>query len=234
MSEFSILETVAGRALLKRSERKTLAISVLPDGTLELIAPIDTDDASILARVSRRANWIDRQRRTFASMNAVRAPRRYVSGATHRYLGRQYRLRVHTSDENSVRLRGAYFEIQTSKSDSKSVQQLLEAWFRTKAQTQFEKRIAKWIPWCARNGLPTPQVRVRKMPKRWGSAHPSGHIALNPELIHAPSACIDYVIAHEVCHLMFPSHGADFFRLLELQCPNWKTLKARLERSEIF
>ena len=69
------------------------------------------------------------------------------------------------------------------------------------------------------------------MPKRWGSAWKDGTIALNPELIRAPSACVDYVITHEICHLKHPDHGPRFRALLQQLCPDWVTLKARLEKS---
>jgi predicted metal-dependent hydrolase len=69
------------------------------------------------------------------------------------------------------------------------------------------------------------------MPKRWGSSHRDGRIYLNPELVKAPAICVDYVIAHEICHLKHPQHDRAFFRLLGEVFPNWQAVKARLERS---
>jgi predicted metal-dependent hydrolase len=67
------------------------------------------------------------------------------------------------------------------------------------------------------------------MPKRWGSAHPDGRVYLNPDLVKAPPLCIDYVIAHEVCHLKHPQHDRAFFHLLDQVCPDWRRIKTRLE-----
>lgn len=231
MSEFETLETPAGPALLKKTDRRTLAISVLPDGTLELTAPLDSDESSILAKVSKRKRWIERQQRTFADMNATRRPRRYVSGATHRYLGKQYRLKISAGGEGSVRLKGAYFHVVSKSGRKEEIEKLLKAWFRDKAKQQFARRIAEWLPWCRRNQLPEPKLVLRRMPKRWGSAGKSGRIVLNPELVHAPSACIDYVIAHEICHLKHPDHSPLFFKLLSSVLPDWRERKERLERS---
>ena len=230
MSKLKTLKTSAGPALLKRTDRRTLAISVLPDGTLELTAPLDTDELSILEKVGKRQRWIERQRRAFADMNATRRPRRFVSGATHRYLGKQYRLKILVGGENSVRLKGVYFQVVSRSGRKDEIKNLLEAWFRDKARHQFTRRISEWLPWCQRNHLPEPKLVLRRMPKRWGSAGRNGHIALNPELIHAPSACIDYVIAHEICHLKHPNHSPAFIRLLASNLPHWRSLKARLER----
>lgn len=229
MSKLEIIDTAAGPAQLKRSNRKTLAITVLPDGTLELVAPEHASLDLILPRIEKRAAWIRTQRRTFREMNAARPTLRYVNGATHRYLGRQYRLKLAQGEPTQVLLRGAYLHVTTSTGVEVEIQEALEAWYRRHAQEQFEKRLIPWIGWCQQRKLPKPHFRLRSMPKRWGSALQSGTIYLNPELIQAPSACIDYVITHEICHLKHPDHGPKFRALLQQLCPDWKRLKARLE-----
>ena len=188
MSESEIIETPAGPAQLKRTNRKTLAISVLPDGTLELVAPVHAPIELILPRVEKRAAWIRTQRRTFREMNATRPTLRYVNGATHRYMGRQYRLKLAKGEPEQVALRGAYLHIMTPKGSEIEIIDALEAWYRRHAQEQFEKRLIPWIGWCQQRKLPKPRFCLRSMPKRWGSALKSGTIYLNPELIQAPSA----------------------------------------------
>lgn len=224
------LATPAGPAVLCRSDRTTLAISVLPDGTLELVAPHDSTEAEIVARVGKRLRWIVRQRTAFAAMNRDRMPLRYESGATHRYLGRQYRLKISRGTPMSVRLVGAYFRITTSSGSAAEAETALSAWLRGKAVEQFTARLAKWERWCAARKLPVPRLRLLRMPKRWGSSHRDGRIYLNPELVKAPALCIDYVIAHEICHLKHPQHDRAFFKLLDQTVPNWRAIKARLEQ----
>lgn len=229
MSDSSIIETAAGLALLRRSNRRTLEISVMPNGSLVLVAPIDSKENEIMLKVAKRLRWISRQRTVFADMYRNRAPLRYESGATHRYLGRQYRLKVEEGMPKNVKLIGGYFRIRVLSKDPKSVENALEGWMRTKAREQFSIRLTKWEPWCLARGLPRPQLRLLKMPKRWGSAHTNGLIFLNPDLVKAPSICIDYVITHEICHLKHPNHGPEFYKLLEQLCSDWKRIKARLE-----
>jgi predicted metal-dependent hydrolase len=232
ISDSTLLHTSLGPAVLRRSSRRTLAISVLPNGNLELTAPHLAQEREILAKVGKRRRWIVNQRRKFAAMNSQRPEPRYINGATHRYLGRQYRLKVIRGEELSVLLKGAYFHITSPNGTDVEVRKALEKWFRQKAAEQFSKKIDKWIPWCAKHTLPVPRVRILKMPKRWGSAAQDGRIALNPQLIHMPSPCIDYVITHEVCHLLHPNHGPKFVRLLTSLMPDWKYRKERIERSE--
>jgi predicted metal-dependent hydrolase len=233
MSEVEIIETSLGSATLKRTGRKTLAISVRPDGTLELVAPIGAAESEITAKVAKRRKWILKQRREFLEMNATRSTPRYVTGATHRYLGRQYRLKVEAGNLPKVLLKGAHFHVTTRNGEPDEVSSALRAWFRSKAKEQFAKRVSVWVPWCKKHHLPEPRMRLLKMQKRWGSAGHDGRISLNPDLIHAPSRCIDYVIVHEICHLRHPHHGPQFFRLLSSLMPDWKSVKERLERAEL-
>lgn len=229
MSESTVIATPAGRARLRRSDRTTLAISVLPDGTLELTAPHDASETSIAQKVGQRLRWIVRQRTAFADMNRNRAPLIFASGATHRYLGRQYRLKVRIAESVGVKLVGGYLQVSARSHRPEEIEALLNAWYRAKALEQFSTRLAKWEKWCAARKLPQPRARLLRMPKRWGSAHRNGRISFNPELVKAPSVCIDYVIAHEVCHLQHPQHDRAFFKLLAQLVPNWRAIKARLE-----
>lgn len=231
MSDGLSIETVAGKALLFRSNRTTLALSVRPDGVLELKAPKGASLESIRAKVKSRLTWIVRQRIRFREMQRDIVPLRYESGATHTYLGRQYRLKVTAASSKTVRLKGAYIHIACPSKSPERVRAHLDAWLRDRAKSQFTTRVEKWKPWCEARKLPAPTARLLRMPKRWGSSHRDGRILLNPELVKAPAICLDYVIAHEICHLKHPHHGRAFFRLLGEVFPNWKLVKARLERS---
>lgn len=232
MSDGVLIETVVGPCRLKRSNRTTLAISVHPDGSVELVAPEKATMDDVASKVKRRAKWVAKQRQSFTEMNGARPPLKFRSGATHRYLGRQYRLKIRKGAEDCVKLRGGFFHIGTRDKTEEHVQCLLAAWMRGHAQEQFEKRLDRWQTWCVNQGLAEPHLHLRCMPKRWGSSHRDGRIFLNPQLVRAPSPCIDYVIAHEVCHLKHPSHDKAFYRLLSEQMPNWQAVKLKLEQVE--
>ncbi len=227
------VKTAVGECKLKRSRRRTLAISVLPDGTVEVVAPVGAEIEKICEKVEKRVGWITRQRRVFAALSAERPVRRYCAGATHRYLGRQYRLKVTAGDEQCVKLKGAYLCVVSRTGTEKSVAALLAGWMRERAKEQFARRLGCWRKWCADQQFSEPRLRLLSMPKRWGSAHKDGWVALNPELVRAPSVCIDYVIAHELCHLKHPQHDKAFFIELDRLCPNWKAIKLRLESLDL-
>ena len=227
------ITTTIGRCFLKRSSRRTLAISVLPNGTVEIVAPLRAGIPEIQEKIRKRAGWIIRQRRHFLALHAERPERRYCTGATHRYLGRQYRLKVRAADAPAVKLRGGYIHIGSRSVSSRAVEALLTGWIRQMAGDQFERRLAKWRAWCVERGLPEPKLHLLDMPKRWGSTHANGRMYLNPELVRAAAPCIDYVIIHEVCHIRHPRHDRGFYAELGKLCPKWRVIKHRLETSEL-
>ena len=219
---------------LRRRVRKTMAITVHPDLRVEAVAPSDADEEVVLEKVANRGRWILRQRRQFMAWMPKPTPRNYQSGETHRYLGKQYRLKVIQDAQPCVKLRGAFIEIRTKESKNRqAIKTALEQWYRKHAEARFSNQLEAAHTHLSTYNLPEPQLRLLKMRKRWGSCTPKGEIILNPELIKAPNMCIDYVITHELCHLRHPNHSAAFFQMLDAILPDWKKRKARLEQLEI-
>lgn len=216
--------------LLRRSERKTLAISVHPNGAVIATAPKNADNEAIALKIRKRGRWIELQKQYFQQFLPSTPPRRYVSGETHRYLGRQYRLKV-SLGAPSARLIGKYLHVAAKTKAAEDVRPVVEKWFRARAKEQFIRRLEKWRDWGVTHRIKPPKIQLRKMAKRWGSSKSDGRVYLNPELVRAPSVCIDYVIAHEICHLRFPNHNTRFYQLLTRVCPNWRNSKQRLEES---
>lgn len=215
-----------------RAKRTTLGIHVYPSGDVEVRAPLDAQASDVRARVHRRAGWIVRHQRRFSELVQSRPPKEYLNGETHRYLGRQYRLKVVPSAdhrENGVRLVGRYFEVRTSQPDEPShTQDLLERWYRRRADVRLRERFKQGCVVMERYGIAQPPLGIRSMDKRWGSCTASGRILLNPRLVLAPTSCIDYVVIHELCHLRHPHHGRIFYDLLSRAMPDWEARQAAL------
>ncbi len=212
------------------ADRKTMEIAVHPDGRITVTAPIGTKRKPIHARVTKRARWIKKKLEYFCQFEPRTPPRRYVGGETHLFLGRQYRLKLVRSPANEVRLRGAYFYVLAPDShDTAKIKLLLDEWYAHHAKLLFQKRLTACYQSAMRLNVPFPEIRVRKLTKRWGSCSRSGKVVLNTALIKAPLFCIDYVIMHELCHLKIPHHNEKYYRLLGKHMPNWKKRKERLE-----
>lgn len=213
------------------SARKTLAISVCPDGTVEVVAPVGTDKRVIEQRLLRRAGWVLRQRRYFEQFLPRTPERRYVGGETHLYLGRQYRLKVEGGDEDRVRLTSGYFRITVvGKPSPERVRVLLAGWYRERAESKMKERFEAVRTRFSQTSSHTPGLTIRPMRRRWGSYSGKGRITLNCDLIRAPLPCIDYVIVHELAHSRHPNHGRAFFDLLSRMIPDWERRKLVLER----
>ena len=213
------------------SDRRTLEIAVLPNGAVVVKAPRDARAADVLARVRRRARWILSQQSHFAQFQPRTPPRRYVGGETHVYLGRQYRLAIEPGDVEGVRLVAGWFRVTVGRSEPspERVQGLLESWHVGKARLRLSERFeACWRSFPA-GQLGRPTFRLRRMRTRWGSSSTAGTLSLHPDRVRAPRECIDYVITHELCHLLHPDHGLQFRRLLERVLPDWELRKHRLE-----
>ena len=207
---------------LSFSPRKRLSITVDPNKKVVVKAPDDQSIDAVLARVRKRADWILRQLDYFDKFSPLPPERQYVSGETHYYLGRQYRLKVLTGSPASVKLKGRYFWITTKDpNDTDRVKVQLQEWYLEHAKAVLQKRLDVCHETARRFNIPFPTVRYRRMKKRWGSCTPSGMVMLNTELAKAPVNCIDYVIMHELCHLKEPKHGKGFYRLLSKCMPDW-------------
>ncbi len=216
----------------KWSPRETLAISVHPDLRVEVNAPLDTPPEVIRERVNKRGAWIRKAWREFELYLPKQPPRRYVSGETHRYLGRQYRLRCVEGNEESVKcLRGILYVVSRTEPAPERAKMLLEGWYREHARRVFRERLVECCKRATVEGIENkPPLFIRKMVSRWGSCSGKGRIYLNLELIKASRECIDYVIMHELCHLKVPSHGPRFWRLMEKLMPDYEERKRKLNQ----
>lgn len=214
-------------------DRKTLAIHVYPDGSVSVDAPLNASDKAIEAKMHKRAAWICKQQRLFASYPPIIPARKYVSGEGFRYLGRQYRIKVLRGEKRSAKLHGAYLELTLRAEDSSEVAKtLMDRWLRDKALHLFSKLLQECTATCSRIKITDqPPMKLLRMKKRWGSCTTEGTIILNPELIAAPKDCIEYVILHELCHLREHNHSKHFYALLERVCPNWQTLRLKLNQT---
>ena len=220
------------RFSLEQKPRKALQISVMPDLSVGVSAPRDFSVDKVLRKVQRRAPWIVKQIDYFKSFMPKEPPRQFISGETHYYYGRQYRLKVIRSKRQDVKLKGRYIFVYSLRPESQPrTKQLIYEWYRARAQQMFVVIANRCHERLEKYGIKLPAVDVKAMKSRWGSCvHTKGRIGLNTELIKAPSHCIEYVIMHEMCHLKYPNHTKHFYNFLSLVMPDWKKRKARLER----
>jgi hypothetical protein len=223
-------ERIAFERVLRTEAINRVLIKVHPDCRVQASAPKDVEDSEILAAVKKRGRWIYQQLRDFRAQQKYLSPRKYVSGESHYYLGKQYLLKVTEVAElpEVVKLTRGKLEVSVKIKSVERVKALLTDWYRQKAKEVFSKRLdamleqALWVK-------ERPAIRILSMKTQWGSCSPAGRLTLNPYLIKAPRECVDYVILHELCHIAEHNHSKKFYRLMERVMPNWNATKERLD-----
>ncbi|MBF0650087.1 M48 family metallopeptidase [Dysgonomonas sp. GY75] len=207
--------------------RKTLGITVNPDSTVLIKAPIDSGLEQIEQKVRKRAKWILKQQLFFKSFGDRLPPRRYVSGESHFYLGRQYILKVIIGHNNQVKYKGRFIEVTCT--NKIKVKALLDQWYRERAKIKFAEIAEPLIQQFRKYKVEPSSIFIQEMQTRWGSCTNKRKIILNTELIKVPKPCIEYVIIHELCHLIYQGHTKEFYKLLGNEMPSWSKWKNKLE-----
>jgi predicted metal-dependent hydrolase len=215
-----------------RSDRKTLEIAVEPDATVVISAPLDASIDRILARVRRRAAWVQRQQRFFAQYVPRTPDRQFISGETHLYLGRQYRLKVVSNATETVKLIRGFIVVESKTPECLEItRDLVNRWYKSRAFVKFAERLElNLLRFPDSESFRPNTIMIRSLRQRWGSMSPSCGLLLNRRLIQAPIDAIDYVITHELCHIAEPQHNSKFFQLLSRILPDWQRRKERLEK----
>ena len=142
-------------------------------------------------------------------------------------MGRQYLLKVEIDTIESVKLKGKFIEVKTT--DKFNAKQLVTDWYLHQAGAKLKVIAQELIANFKKYKVEPTSIILREMPTRWGSCTAKGKIILNPELIKAPKGCIEYVIIHELCHLIHHDHTQKFIDLQTTEMPDWEKWKMKLE-----
>ena len=226
--EISLGEIRTGYELV-RSDRRTLEIAVTAGGRIEVRAPSELPIEHIERRLRARKRWIRRRLLEHDLARPDVVPRTYTAGETHRYLGRQYRLAIESEGRVSVSLSSGRLRVSVpDPKDAASVRRALQRWYRARAKAIFPRCLDRLLSLPGLRGVSPSVVRLLRMRARWGSCTSSGQLILNTDLVRLPVSLIDYVLAHELCHLRVRRHDARFDSLLFRVMPDWRARHQRL------
>ena len=210
-------------------DRKSLEIAVHPDKSVVVKAPVSSSIEAIEKKMRKRARWIKKQIAYFSQFDPRTPARRYIGGESHLYLGRKYRLKIEKSARDKVLLKNGYFHIECFNDTSAHIKNIMDAWYKQRAKTYLSEVFHDCWQRFKKGELEKPTLKLQKMAKRWGSLSSKGQLTLNLRLIQTPKDCIEYVVVHELCHLMHHNHGAEFYQLLDRTMPDWMKRKHKLE-----
>ena len=210
-----------------RKRVKNLNLRVKPNLEVILSAPINLERKYIDNFLDSKQSWIDRQLNFFRECSTQNIEKEFVSGENFRYLGKNYRLKVIEDIKDEVELQNDFLMLYISnKSDIELKRRVIKEWYQNRAKEVFQKLIEKYQPIVKKK---INRITLKEMKTRWGSCNSQkGYINLNLHLIHQPTRCIEYVVAHELAHLVHPNHSKEFYNYLSYLLPDWRELRERL------
>lgn len=219
---------------IRRKAIKNLHVGVYPPhGNVRVATPLHLDDEAVRLAIVSRLSWIRRQRQGFLDQ-ARQSAREIVSGESHYVDGKRYRLnvvqrsgdpRVHFRDNSTIELR------VPPGLDRDGRQRVLEYWYRQRLKARIPTLLGKWQPIV---GVEVIDCRVKRMKTRWGSCNiEAGRIWLNLELAKKPAICLEYIVVHEMVHLLERHHTERFRALMDQAMPDWPLRREALNQSPL-
>lgn len=213
------------------SKRKTLTITVERDRSVVVRVPEGTDPDTICRIVESKKHWIYEKTRHPQKYNGLPHPpgKELVSGESMPYLGRNYRIEVTDSEATEIRFEQKFLVPRHLVGNGREV---FRAWYIARAH---EKILPRVRPHSRTLGVEYSAAKITDSRFRWGSCTPKGNLNLNWRLIKAPNFVIDYVIVHELAHLIEPNHTSRFWNIVRCQVPNLEKARAWLkEQGELL
>lgn len=217
----------------RSSRRRTLTISVDPVNGVLLRAPASASPPRIRDVVRTRAPWILQRIWGFQDLGDSPAPREFVAGESYWYLGRHYRLKIARAVASplAASLHGGFLVVDLppalAHESVLAVRRAVIAWYRRQASRRLPERVGLY---AAKAGISPPAVLIRDQEKRWGSCSNAKVLRFNWRLIMAPMSLVDYVVSHEVCHLLVRDHSNRFWKTLRTILPDYEERRERLRR----
>lgn len=213
-----------------KKDIKNIHLSVYPPaGRVRISAPLRMNIETIRVFAISKLDWIKRQQRKLQEQERE-TPREYLDRESHYVWGKRYLLKVDESDKApAVELEGARMLLHVHPGASHEKKQfIVEEWYREQIKQAVPPLIAKWEPIV---GVKVKRFFVQRMKTKWGSCnHNSESIRLNTDLAKKPPECLEYIVVHEMVHLLESTHNHHFTTLMDRFMPKWRFCRAELNR----
>jgi predicted metal-dependent hydrolase len=205
------------------SERKNLTVTVERDRSVIVRAPEGTPPEKINALVEKKKFWIYQKTNHLQKYSEKQAPSDFVSGTSILYLGKTYRLESVKEEFEGIRFNRDFV---VSKKNLSQAADLLREWYLKQAR----QIITPKVEYYTKNlGVNYNSVLISELKFRWGSCTPKNNLNFNWRLIKAPMRVVEYIIVHELAHLIEPNHNADFWKIIRAQLPHYQKSKEWLK-----
>ena len=215
--------------IIKTPRRKTATIKI-EGGNIKLIVPVDISSQKIENILNDKKDWISQKLRIQSQQNIL-TPKQFINGEAFTYLDRNYRLKIIRDGETPLFLKGGYLVVGVNSEWSEAecevhIRLELGKWFRNQSLKRIKEKVKRFSEII---GKKPKSIKVQKLENKWGSCTPSGDIVFNWRIISAPHSVIDYVVVHELCHLLEHNHSENFWKLVSRIIPEFKKHKEWLK-----
>lgn len=203
----------------RSSRRKTVALKVDGD-VVTLVAPRQLPIERIEQLVADKHGWIV-EKLAHSALATPSCSNQFVSGEAYPYLGRNYRLKVLTGDLIAPKLVNGRITVTVPapKQQAHYIRRLLQSWYKRNADRKIREKVRRYRKLV---GVETGVVRIKDFKSRWGSCTPYGDLEFNWVIVMAPNRVVDYVVVHELCHLLRHDHSTQFWKEVERVMPDYK------------
>jgi predicted metal-dependent hydrolase len=208
-------------------EIKNLHLSVHPPhGKVTIASPEFYDLEKVKIYAATKLAWIKKERKKFLEQKRE-SPRKYIARESHFYFGERYLLKVNESKRNSVIINGKAMILNTvDKTNRMQNEKTVAAFYRKELRKKLMTLVAVY---ASQMNLEAPEFKIRKMKTKWGScATDNQRVWFNVELAKKPVECVEYIVVHELVHLLERNHNKRFIGLMDQYMPNWRILKQQL------
>jgi predicted metal-dependent hydrolase len=213
-----------------KKDIKNVHLSVYPPaGRVRISAPLRMNLDTIRVFAISKLEWIRKQQQKLRSQERE-APREYLDRESHYLWGRRYLLEVIEREAAPrVELKHGRLLLQVRPGTTEARRSaVLNEWYRAKLRESAAQLIAKWEPLL---GVRVGRVFVQSMKTKWGSCNPrAGSVRLNTELAKKPLECVEYIVVHEMVHLLEPTHNSLFTAYMDHFMPQWRSYRDELNR----
>lgn len=223
--------------LLEQKQVKNLNLRIRKNGKVYVSANPLVPVQEIDNFVVQKSSYIIRAINQFRQMQQYQPePKRYVSGETFYIQGRGLRLAVAQADKDSLISDGVFLYLNVKNpEDYEKKRRMVTKYLDQQCREIFQEELDHLYPLFQKYEIDKPQLRIRDMDTRWGSCLPGkGIITLNKRLLKVPRNCIEYVVMHELCHLVHPNHSKHFYQFLTMMMPDWKQRKEVLDKNASY
>ncbi len=211
---------------LKRSRRKTICVTVDDQARIRVGAPLWVEEKRIEQFLKDKSRWILRKKTEASSRQKTLQRKTFTHGETFLFLGKEYPLNIRLHQQKNIKINFDGTQWHVDNGDIPLVKEKLVDWYRMQAKEILAGRVFHFARIL---GVEPKEIAVRTQKRLWGSCHPTSRkIHLNWQIVLSPLEVIDYVVVHELCHLLVPNHSQRFWRKVEGMLPDFKKQKAWL------